>query len=145
MAQVRHLLSRKGSQVFSINPQAMVLDAARIMNEHQIGSLVIVERGRVAGIFTERDVLQRVVGARLDPGRTPVALVMTRQVICCRPQTPLEEVRGVFKSQRIRHMPVVDDHGRLCGLISIGDLNAWQLDGQAQEIHYLHEYIFGRV
>lgn len=145
MANVRQVLAHKGSQVLSIGPGATALDAALLMNEHKIGALVVLEQGRVAGIFTERDVLRRVVAKRLDPATVSVRDVMTREVVCCTPETELDDARAIFMRQRIRHLPVVDERGRLEGLISIGDLNAWQLEGQSLELHYLHEYIYGRV
>ena len=70
---------------------------------------------------------------------------MSHEVICCRPDTSLDEVHTIFKNRRIRHLPVVDDAGSLVGLISIGDLNAYHAVAQEITIHYLHEYIYGRT
>ena len=145
MSTIKQILSHKGSQVLSISPQASVLDAALLMNEHKIGALVVLDHGKVAGIFTERDVLRRVVAERLDSATVKVGDAMTREVICCRPQTDLEEARGVFMKRRIRHLPVVEEDGQLHGMISIGDLNAWDRDGQQRTIHYLHEYLYGSL
>jgi CBS domain-containing protein len=145
MATVRDILAVKGSQVYAVDKGATVLAAALLMNEHKIGALVVIEDGQVAGMFTERDVLQRVVSKRRDPVETPVADVMTSEVLCCTPETSLEEARAVMKTRRIRHLPVVDSGRRLQGLISIGDLNAHQANSQEQTIHYLHEYLYGRV
>src|SRR5690606_30335100 len=126
------ILAYKGSQVLTIAPHGTVLEASLLMNEHKVGCLVVLEAGRVVGIFTERDVLRRVVGQRRDPQRTVVSEVMTPDVVYCTPDAGLEEVRSIFKHQRIRHLPVIDDEQGLVGIISIGDLNAWQLDGQQQ-------------
>jgi CBS domain-containing protein len=145
MATVRDILGVKGSQVLSIGPEATVLDAAVLMNEHKIGSLLVMSGGQLIGIITERDILHRVVVTRRDPGVTPVLDVMTTEVICCQPHTSIEEARGVLKNRRIRHLPVVDELERLCGLISIGDLNAHETHDHEQTIHVLHEYIYGRV
>jgi CBS domain-containing protein len=145
MATVRDILRIKGSHVLSIGPEASVLDAALLMNEHKIGSLLVMSGGQLIGIITERDILHRVVVTRRDPGVTPVLDVMTTEVICCQPHTPLEEARGVLKNRRIRHLPVVDEGTQLCGLISIGDLNAHEAHDHEQTIHVLHEYIYGRV
>src|SRR5262245_13703381 len=120
MATVRDILTIKGSKVLSTGPDATVLDAAMLMNEHKVGSLVVMSGGQLIGIISERDILQRVVVPRRDPGTTPVLDVMTTEVICCQPHTTLEEARGVLKNRRIRHLPVVDEAKRLCGLISIG-------------------------
>jgi CBS domain-containing protein len=104
-----------------------------------------MDGGRIVGMFTERDILQRVVVPRRDPGTTAVQEVMTTEVVCCRPYTPLEEARAVLKNRRIRHLPVVDDDDRLLGLVSIGDLNAYEAHSHEVTIHVLEEYIHGRV
>ena len=82
---------------------------------------------------------------RLDPGQALVQDVMTVEVVCCQPYTQLEEARGVLKNRRIRHLPVVDDAKELLGLISIGDLNAYDAHDHEFTIHILQEYIHGRV
>jgi CBS domain-containing protein len=145
MATVRDILAVKGPHVLSISPEATVLDAAVLMNEHKVGSLVVLSGGRLIGIISERDILMRVVVPRHDPGTTPVHAVMTTEVVCCQPHTPLDEARGVLKNRRIRHLPVLDDDQRLCGLISIGDLNAHDAHDHEFTIHVLQEYIYGRV
>jgi CBS domain-containing protein len=143
MATVMAILANKGSRVLTIGPGATVLEAAQLMNEHKIGALVVMSSQGIAGMFTERDVLRRVVGEQRDPTTTLVADVMTTEVACCTPVTTLEEARGAMKNRRIRHLPVMDDN-RLCGLISIGDLNAYQMTSQEHTIHLLHEYLYGR-
>ncbi|HLW66918.1 MAG TPA: CBS domain-containing protein [Gemmataceae bacterium] len=145
MAQVRELLERKGSHVLTIGPTASVLQAALLMNEHRVGALVAIDGGRVAGMFTERDVLQRVVAQRRDPEGTRVDEVMTTAVICCSPDTTVDEARGVMRDRRIRHLPVANADGQLLGLISIGDLNAQLQAAQEQTVFLLTEYIQGRV
>ncbi len=144
MATVKDLLAIKGSQVSSVHPQGTVYEAAVRMNEKKIGALVVLEDGRLVGMFTERDILQRVVAQKRDAAQTLIRDVMTQEVACCRLHTTLEEARGVMKNRRIRHLPVVEDD-RLLGLVSIGDLNAYQTDSQEQTIHLLHEYIYGHV
>ena len=155
MAQVSDVLAIKGARVFAIGPQATAMEATQLMNRHKIGALVVTRRqsdlgelrecDRVAGMFTERDVLTRLVGERLDPDRTPVEAVMTADVVFARPETDLEDVAVLMREKRIRHLPVCDEEGALLGLISIGDLNAWRARGQEMEINYLYEYIHGRV
>jgi CBS domain-containing protein len=145
MATVREILAVKGSQVLTVGPDATVLDAALLMNEHKIGSLLVMSGGYLLGIITERDILQRVVVSRRDPGQTTVVDVMTTELVCCQPHTSLEEARGVMKNRRIRHLPVVDESRHLHGLISIGDLNAHQAHDHERTIHILEEYIHGRV
>ena len=145
MGQVRTLLERKGAHVLTVTPAASVLRAVMMMNEHRVGSLVVVEDGRVVGMFTERDLLRRVVGERRDPDATRVADVMTAPVVCCTPDTTVDEARGVMRDRRIRHLPVSDADGRLLGLVSIGDLNAQLQAVQEQTVFLLTEYIHGRA
>ena len=144
MPTVKDILARKGSHVFSVDKDATVLDAALLMNDNKIGSLVVVDQGRVSGIITERDVLRRIVAQRRDPATAWVHEVMTREMVCCEPDTDLDEARSVIKNRRIRHLPVVDQGQNLLGLVSIGDLNAYDADAKECTIHLLHEYIYGR-
>jgi CBS domain-containing protein len=145
MATVREILARKGSHVSTVGPGATVLEAALLMNEHKIGSLVVIDAGQVVGMFTERDVLRRVVGEQRHPAQTRVGDVMTTEVICCTPETTIAEARGAMKNRRVRHLPLVDAERRLQGLISIGDLNAYETSDHEQTIYLLQEYIYGRV
>ena len=146
MATVRDILGQKGStRVHTISKTATVLEGTFLMNDHKIGSLVVLEDGEVVGMFTERDILRRVVGEQRDPARTLVGEVMTTEVFCCTPQTTIDEARGVMKNRRVRHLPLVDDEHRLLGLISIGDLNAYEASDHEQTIFLLREYIYGRV
>jgi CBS domain-containing protein len=145
MATIGDILTVKGSKVQSIGPDAVVLDAANLMNERKIGSLLVMDAGRLIGIITERDMLQRVLVTRRDPATIPVSEVMTTELVCCHPHTTLEEARGVLKNRRIRHLPVLDQNEQLLGLISIGDLNAHQANDHERTISVLHEYIYGRA
>ena len=96
-------------------------------------------------MFTERDVLRRIVAEQRDPSKTAVAEVMTTELICCTPDTTIEEARGAMMNRRIRHLPLIDNDRRLHGLISIGDLNAYDAVNQEQTIYLLQEYLYGRV
>jgi CBS domain-containing protein len=145
MATVKDILAVKGSHVLSISPEATALDAAVLMNDHKVGSLVVMRTGQLIGIVSERDILTRVVVRRIDPGQVLVQDVMTTELVCCQLHTSLEEARGVMKNRRIRHLPVVDDARQLLGLISIGDLNAHQAHDHEFTIHILREYIQGRT
>lgn len=142
MATVQAVLAKKGGQVVTIGVADSALTAATLMNERGIGGLVVLEAGRVAGMFTERDILRRVVAMRRDPAATPVSEVMTSPVAFCRLETTLNECRAVMTEKRIRHLPVVDEKG-VCGIVTIGDLMAHEVTDQEATIQYLHEYIFG--
>jgi CBS domain-containing protein len=145
MATVKEILSVKGDKVHTVGESISALEATQLMNAHGIGSLVVTRGYRVVGMFTERDVLRRIVAEQRDPEKVAVKDVMTVKVVCCRLDTPLSDVRSMVKDRRIRHVPVLDDNDALCGLISMGDLNAWNLrDGQAT-IQYMADYIYGRA
>ena len=142
MATVQTVLARKGGQVVTIGVADSALTAATLMHERGIGGLVVLDAGRVAGMFTERDILRRVVAMRRDPATTPVSEVMTSPVAFCRRETTLNECRAVMTEKRIRHLPVVDEKG-VCGIVTIGDLMAHEVTDQEATIQYLNEYIFG--
>src|SRR5262245_14160061 len=126
MSTVRVLLDGKGTHVWTIGPEATVLQGALLMNEHKIGSLVVIDQGRIVGMFTERDVLRRIVADQRDAASTRVQDIMTTEVVCGTMDTPIDEARTAMKTRRIRHLPIAGDDGELLGLISIGDLNAYQ-------------------
>jgi CBS domain-containing protein len=142
MPTVRDILSRKGNLVHTVTTDATVLDAAREMNERHVGALVVTRGEKVVGIFTERDILNRVVAQQRDPAQTAVQDVMTAPIACCAPQTTRAECRAVMKNRRIRHLPVVDGE-RLCGIVSIGDILEVEGAEQAETIQYLYEYMHG--
>ncbi len=147
MPTVSDLLADKGSEeVLSISRDASVLEAAKLMNQHKIGALVVTDQaGKVDGIFTERDVMRRVVAEQKDPTAVTVGSVMTKEVACCGTDTSVDDARSVMKTRRIRHLPVVGQDRQLHGIISIGDLNAYHTNNQEVEIKFLQEYLYGRT
>ena len=140
MPTVKDLLARKGAKVYTTVPSALVLEATRLMNEHRIGSLLVTEKGVVVGIFTERDVLTRIVAAGRDPATTRVSEAMSSPVAFCTPDMTLDELRAIFTERRIRHMPVLEDE-KLVGLVTGGDVLAHDISTKEQTIRYLEEYI----
>jgi CBS domain-containing protein len=144
METIKVILKEKGPVVHTTRPEESVLEATHRMNEHGVGALAVVDQGRLIGMFTERDVLRRVVAAEIAPSEVSVAEVMSTEVACCTIETSIDEARTVMKNRRIRHLPVMSPDGELLGLISIGDLNAYHANTQEETIHYLHEYLHGR-
>ncbi len=140
MATAEQLTAIKGGAIASLPPQATVLEAAQLMNDRHIGSVLVTEGNQLVGIFTERDVLRRVVAEQRDPATTAVADVMTSPVACAAPHTTLDEIRTVMRDKRIRHVPVVNG-GAVLGMISLGDLNKAEHDGQVETIRYLEQYM----
>ncbi len=145
MSTLSHILAGKPRIVHSVTSTDSVLAATQRMNRYKIGALLVMESEHIVGILTERDILQRVVAADKNPHLTTVGEVMTRDVIFCDPDTSLQEASTIMKTHRVRHLPVCDPDGGLLGMVSIGDLNAQHTSEQEITIHYLHEYVYGRV
>ena len=142
MAVVRDLLNRKGTNIVSIGPTATVLEAARLMNDRSVGGVLVVDdSGALLGIFTERDILRRVVAAGLSPDSTKVSDVFTRDVVTTTPDAPIEQCGAIMSSRRVRHLPVVDANG-LHGVVTIGDLLAHQVSEHETTIQHLNSYVF---
>jgi CBS domain-containing protein len=136
------LLERKGARVHSVSPAETVTAAVAEMNRQRVGCVVVLDGDRLVGVFTERDVLQRVVGAGIDPSQTRISAVMTPDVITVTPATTVQEAMAIFTEKRCRHLPVLVS-GRLAGLISIGDLSRWMVDVHRAESEHLKNYIAG--
>jgi CBS domain-containing protein len=142
MATVKDILDKKGAFVACAEKEVTVLEATKLMNEKRIGALVICDKDKVVGIFTERDILVRVVAAQIDPANTPVEEVMSSPLACCLPETTLDECKDVMTDKRIRHLPVVKDK-KLLGIITSGDILSQEKKKGQQTIQYLKEYIQG--
>ncbi len=130
---LENVLSRKHGVIQAVGPEATVTDCVRQMNDHRVGALLVLDGEKLLGIFTERDALTRVLGAGLDPLRTPVSNVMSKNPLCVAPSTTLEEAMSIITNQRIRHLPVVLDD-KVLGIISSGDLTHKLVEDQAGEI-----------
>jgi CBS domain-containing protein len=145
MATLGEILAVKGGYVHTVPASSTVMDAVYLMNEKKVGALVVTRADRVNGMFTERDVLRRVVGHPRPPSEIAVAEVMTADVLVCAPETSVDEAGRIMKDRRIRHLPICDSEGNLLGLISIGDLNAYHANHQEATIHHLKEYVYGTL
>ena len=145
MPTVLDVILSKGNTVHSISPAESVIDAVHKMNQFKIGCLMVMQQDQVMGIFTERDVLRRVIGEGRSVQDVTVGEVMTTDIVCCRPDTDLDDVSAIMKTRRVRHVPVCEDDGKLHGVVSIGDVNAYHATNQEQQIHVLNEYIDGRA
>jgi len=133
----------KANVAHAVAPTMTVAAAVDLINQAKIGSVLVMDQGRLVGIFTERDVLRRVVGERRDPEKARVADVMTRELVVMRPTSTVEDAMQVISERRIRHLPVVDG-GRVLGVISQGDLNHWLVRNREVEIQSLVEYVTGK-
>ncbi|MGC8723004.1 MAG: CBS domain-containing protein [Acidobacteriota bacterium] len=140
MDTVKRILEEKGAEVFSVSPETTVMDAARLMSEHRIGAVLVMASGHVRGIFSERDLLQRVLLRGSNSESLPVSEVMSTDMVYVTPDTPVREAMAVMTERRCRHLPVMDE-GRLCGMISIGDCTRWVSRDQDFTIRHLTDYI----
>ena len=142
MKLVQHLLDNKGRDIISISPDASVLDAIKLMADKGIGALVVIDGGDLKGIVTERDYARKVIIKGRASDTTPVADIMTADVITASSQQTVNECMEMMTTKKCRHLPVVDD-GDLVGMISIGDLVQAIISDQQEEIEQLEHYISG--
>lgn len=139
---ISKILEYKGSQVHSISPTATVSAAVRSMNEKRIGALLVINDGQAVGMFTERDVLSRVIDTDRDPAQTQVREVMSRDLVVIQPSLDIEDAMQVITQKRCRHLPVVEGD-QVIGMISIGDLMRWIVREHESYIENLMDYING--
>ena len=145
METVQDLLSHKGHDVHTVPESCSVYDAIALMDQHNIGALVVVDaRGKMAGILTERDYARRVVLRGKSSRETMAVEIMTREVVCVRPDSTIDEAMALMTKRRCRHLPVLE-RGELCGLISIGDVVRAVIHEKEFVIDQLEHYIAGSV
>jgi CBS domain-containing protein len=141
MPSVRDLLAIKGTRVTAVSPTNTVLDAAHIMNEAAIGGVIVTLDGRLVGIFTERDIMRRVVAAGRDPATTPISEVMTGECLTIDAEMKVAECRAMMSARRIRHLPVMSGD-TVAGLITAGDIMAFEVRRAEDQIQQLEKYVF---
>lgn len=141
VAQLLEFKERHGSSgVETIDAGRTALDAANLMNDRRVGSLLVEDEGVPVGIVTERDLLVRVVAEERNPATTLITSIMTTPVLTCRSATKLDELRQVMREERIRHVPVVSENS-VIGVVSIGDLNFARSETMVETIRALEAYI----
>jgi len=142
MKTVQHVLEMKGSAVHTVSPQTSVFDALRVMAQHDVGALVVIEGGRLVGILSERDYARKVVLLGRVSRETPVREIMTPEVVRVSPQDGVEACMALMTQRRIRHLPVLEGD-RLAGIVSIGDVVKSIIGEQQFTIEQLQRYIQG--
>ncbi|MBT4291879.1 CBS domain-containing protein [bacterium] len=140
MTKVSDIITAKGSNIHSIEPEATVYDAISKMVEFGIGSLLVIDGETVSGIITERDYLSKVALVNKNSRETKVGEVMSHRIIYIKPDNDVEEVMAMMTEAHCRHMPVMDG-GKLCGLVSIGDCAKQLSQDRKAQLNYLTEYI----
>lgn len=141
MATVQVILAQKQGGMLTATPDTTVLEAARMMNERGTGSILVMTDGRLVGIFTERDVMRRVVALSKDPTTTRLKEVMTTALVTCNHDAPLSDCGALMSERRIRHLPVVDG-AEVRGVITTGDLLAHELGEKESTIQHLESFVF---
>ena len=141
--KVTGILEEKGAGVWSVSPGDTVLAALETMAQYNVGAVVVLDGDDLCGILTERDYARKVKLAALGSGETPVASVMTTVVHTVAPSTSVAECMQVMTDRRVRHLPVLDDDGRLVGVVSIGDVVKAMMAQQRDLIADLERYITG--
>ena len=142
MGKVRNILHNKGNDIFSVEPTVMVYRAIELMCEKNIGGLLIVENGKLVGIFTERDYARKLILKGKSSKDTPIKDLMTSNLVTVTPETSIDDCMRVMTGRKIRHLPVLEN-GKLVGLISIGDVVHFVIEEQKGIIEHLEHYITG--
>lgn len=142
MKLVQHLLDSKGDEIISIVQDASVFDAIKLMADRAVGSLLVMDGDELQGIVTERDYARKVIIKGRSSESTPVADIMTTDLVTASPMQSVNDCMNLMSERRIRHLPIVMD-GKVVGLISIGDLVQAIISDQKEEIEQLGSYISG--
>ena len=137
------LLKNKGSEVWSVDPDATVFEAIRLMSEKNIGALPVMSGDEFVGMFSERDYTRKIVLQGRTSRHTPVRDVIAKHAVAVHPGTTIEECMRLMTEHRVRHLPVLE-HARVVGIISIGDLVNWIISAQNVALSQLEDYISGK-
>lgn len=139
---VRRILSEKGTTVVSTTPNARVFDALKVMADSNVGALVVLDEGRLAGIISERDYARKIVLLGRTSLDTKVAEIMSQKVLCATPDQTVHECMALMTAKNIRHLPVLEQK-KVVGMVSIGDLVKAIISDQKYVIEQLENYIAG--
>lgn len=142
MNKVQQLLKKKGEHVWSISKESSVEDSLRLMAEKNVGALVILDKGELVGIFTERDYARKVGLDRKNSVDTSIEEVMTKELITIDPNKSVKECMVIMTDNHIRHLPVIEN-GQLVGMISVGDVVKDMIEELEFHVEQLTGYITG--
>ena len=138
------LAGKKISTVWSIDPNATVIDAIRLMDEKNVGALPVVENGTLVGIVSERDYTRKVILKGRSSKETPVIDIMTQQLLTVNPSDSVTECMRIMTEKRVRHLPVLEG-ADLIGILSIGDVVNWLISAQKATIDNLERYTLAEI
>jgi CBS domain-containing protein len=140
MGTVKHLLQKKGNIVYFITPDSSVYDALEVLEDRNLGALVVVENENLIGIFTERDYARKVVLKGRSSKETLIRDIMTERPVFVTPDVSIDECMQIMTQKFVRHLPVMEN-GKLIGVISIGDVVKFVIDEKNFIIENLEHYI----
>ena len=142
MTTIAQLLNAKGKQIWAVEPKATIFEALEIMSEKEIGALLVMEDGKLKGIFSERDYARKVILKGKSSKETPVGELMTKKVFYIDPQKTTNDCMAMMTAKRIRHVPVIEDN-QVMGIVTIGDVVNQIISEQEVTINHLENYITG--
>jgi CBS domain-containing protein len=143
MLRVKHLLARKGNDLWSVDAEEPVVEAIQIMADRHVGALPVLRDGKLVGVVSERDYARKVILLGRSSAETPVWQIMSAPVITVGAEESVRRCMEVMTERRIRHLPVVDQSGAMVGMISIGDLVRAVIEEQQETIEQLEKFISG--
>lgn len=143
MQAVQSFIQTHQRPVHSVAPHQTVWDALHVMAKHNIGAVLVIDDGKMVGIFSERDYARRVELKGLKTKATSIADVMTSKFITITPSTKMDDCMQIMTEHRIRHLPVIDENNQILGLVSIGDVVSEMISAQRELISQLKQYIAG--
>lgn len=142
MTNVAKLLEFKGHETWSVTPQATVYEALQKMSEKETGAVLVIEEGKLVGIFTERDYARKLILKGRFSRDTAVSELMTRDVLYVDPKNSIKDCMFLMTNNRVRHLPVIDE-GQLVGIVTVGDVVRQVISEQESTIEQLEKYITG--
>jgi CBS domain-containing protein len=142
MTTIGQLLKTKGNEIWSIAPQATIYEALQVMSEKDVGALLVVHKGDVVGIFSERDYARKLILKGKFSRDTFVEELMTRKVLYVGPESTIEDCMALMTAKSVRHLPILKDE-RLIGIVTLGDVVKQIISDQEFTIHQLENYISG--
>jgi CBS domain-containing protein len=140
MQTVTEILRDKGSEVWSVHPDAIIMDALKIMATKKVGALLVLDNEKLVGIISERDYARKVALEGRTSRESKVSEIMSHRVLCARPDQTVQECMALMSDKRARHLPILD-HKKIIGVVSIGDLVKSIIAEQQFEIENLQYYI----
>ena len=142
MITIKELLKKKSGDIWSISPQASVYQALELMAQKEVGALLVIENGKLVGIFSERDYARKIILKGKASKETAVSELMTTSVYYVTPDNTLEEAMALMTSKHIRHLPIMNQ-GKLSGVVTLGDVVKKIISEQKLTIDELENYVTG--